>query len=444
MKDSWFRWEREASIHLLFPTLEAFYQPLFSYSGVLAPTMVLVFEKGVVTWCIKENEFIEYGRNLLEIYSNPRKEKKMVGDMTKALNFLKRVEARQATLDLKNVNDTALVEEHHALYQAFLGYYAMGAIGTPLSFAAETDLKAKGLTSEELNSLTTPNKISYISEADDFLRKTKNSKHFIQKYFWIHNNYSGTEIMSEKDVRERLASLVSRKGTRARVQTNKKKIKLSKGDVRLIELLKHYAVYKDDRKKEILIYLHYMDRILKEIARRADLSIDQVRASCPFEVRDIVRGELAQRELNERLRYSVVVWEKGKKNAKVVSGLKGRVWEKKTLTKNIGSSKIIRGTLASPGNARGRVRILLRAKDSDQLKKGEVLVTFMTSPDFMPAIRKCSAIVTNLGGVTCHAAIISRELKIPCVVGTKIATKVLRTGDLVEVDADQGVIKTMP
>jgi len=65
----------------------------------------------------------------------------------------------------------------------------------------------------------------------------------------------------------------------------------------------------------------------------------------------------------------------------------------------------------------------------------------MTSPDFMPVIKKCSAIVTNLGGITSHAAIISREFGIPCIVGTKNATEILNTGDMVEVDADKGIVR---
>ena len=67
----------------------------------------------------------------------------------------------------------------------------------------------------------------------------------------------------------------------------------------------------------------------------------------------------------------------------------------------------------------------------------------MTTPDFVPLIRKASAIITNEGGITCHAAIVACELKKPCIVGTKIATKILRDGDLVEVDANNGVVRIL-
>ncbi|MBU1031264.1 MAG: hypothetical protein KKB65_08575, partial [Nanoarchaeota archaeon] len=74
---------------------------------------------------------------------------------------------------------------------------------------------------------------------------------------------------------------------------------------------------------------------------------------------------------------------------------------------------------------------------------GEIIFTGMSTPDFVPLIKKAAAIVTDEGGVLCHAAIISRELKKPCIVGTKIATQVFKDGDLVEVDANKGVVKKL-
>ena len=103
----------------------------------------------------------------------------------------------------------------------------------------------------------------------------------------------------------------------------------------------------------------------------------------------------------------------------------------------------IKGLPASLGRVTGKVRVLFSAQDSDLLEENEILVTKRTSVDFMVAIKKAAAIVTDLGGVTSHAAIISRELDIPCIVGTQIATEVLKDGDLVEVDADQGIVKKL-
>jgi phosphohistidine swiveling domain-containing protein len=100
----------------------------------------------------------------------------------------------------------------------------------------------------------------------------------------------------------------------------------------------------------------------------------------------------------------------------------------------------ILGTTAYPGKATGRVRVV-RDFHGVILHPGDILVTGMTDPNYVPLMRQAGAIVTDAGGMLCHAAIVSRELGKPCVIGTKIATQVLKDGDLVEVDADNGVIK---
>ena len=75
------------------------------------------------------------------------------------------------------------------------------------------------------------------------------------------------------------------------------------------------------------------------------------------------------------------------------------------------------------------------------MKEKDILVSHMTSPDIVPVMKKAAAIVTDLGGLTCHAAIVARELKKPCVIGTKVATQVLKDGDKVEVNADKGIVR---
>jgi pyruvate,water dikinase len=101
---------------------------------------------------------------------------------------------------------------------------------------------------------------------------------------------------------------------------------------------------------------------------------------------------------------------------------------------------LLRGLGASPGAATGRVRVLTATTQAAQLQPGEVLVAPMTSPDWVPIMRRASAIVTDAGGMTSHAAIVSRELGIPCVVGTRVATRTLRDGMLVTVSGKEGVV----
>ncbi|WP_456398938.1 phosphoenolpyruvate synthase [Palaeococcus sp. (in: euryarchaeotes)] len=101
---------------------------------------------------------------------------------------------------------------------------------------------------------------------------------------------------------------------------------------------------------------------------------------------------------------------------------------------------LLKGLGASPGIGAGKVVIIFEADEIDKVKEGDILVTTMTNPDMVPAMKRASAIVTDEGGRTCHAAIVSRELGIPAVVGTKEATKVLKDGMLVTVDGTKGVV----
>jgi phosphohistidine swiveling domain-containing protein len=104
-------------------------------------------------------------------------------------------------------------------------------------------------------------------------------------------------------------------------------------------------------------------------------------------------------------------------------------------------TNIIKGQCVCKGKVKGIVRIIKRVNQVSLFKEREILISPMTTPHFISAMKKAAAIITDEGGITCHAAIIARELKIPCIIGTKIATQFFKDGDLVEVDAEKGVVK---
>lgn len=93
------------------------------------------------------------------------------------------------------------------------------------------------------------------------------------------------------------------------------------------------------------------------------------------------------------------------------------------------------------GKAKGKVKIINRRAEIGKMQYGDILVSEMTTPEIIMAMKKAGAIITDEGGITCHAAIISRELKIPCVIGTKIATRALHDEDFVLVDANHGEVR---
>jgi phosphohistidine swiveling domain-containing protein len=103
----------------------------------------------------------------------------------------------------------------------------------------------------------------------------------------------------------------------------------------------------------------------------------------------------------------------------------------------------IKGTVAYRGIYKGVVKIVLRDEDTKKVEKGDVMVSSTTIPPWIDAIERSGAIITDEGGILSHASIVSRELKKPCIIGTKNATHVLKDGDIVEVDAEKGIVKIL-
>lgn len=103
----------------------------------------------------------------------------------------------------------------------------------------------------------------------------------------------------------------------------------------------------------------------------------------------------------------------------------------------------IQGTSANQGQSKGKVKLVFSREHLNKVEEGDILVSPMTASWSLPAMKRSAAIITDEGGITCHAAIISRELNKPCIIGTKIASEVLNDNDLVEVDANKGVVRKL-
>ena len=114
--------------------------------------------------------------------------------------------------------------------------------------------------------------------------------------------------------------------------------------------------------------------------------------------------------------------------------------EKNKISQDI---KEFKGNTAFPGKVSGRVKIINKTAEINKMEQGDIMVSIQTTPELLPAMKKAAAFVTDIGGIISHASIVAREMKVPCVVGTRIATQVLHDGDLVEVNATDGVIKKL-
>ena len=101
----------------------------------------------------------------------------------------------------------------------------------------------------------------------------------------------------------------------------------------------------------------------------------------------------------------------------------------------------IKGSVAYPGKVKGIAKIVYSIEDTKKINEGDIIISPMTVPNFIDAVKRAKAIVTDEGGTVCHAALIARELKKTCIVGTKNATKILKDGMIIEVDGDMGIVK---
>jgi len=101
----------------------------------------------------------------------------------------------------------------------------------------------------------------------------------------------------------------------------------------------------------------------------------------------------------------------------------------------------LKGRSASPGKVQGRAKVIIRPEDIQKLQHGDIMVAPETAPDFMAAFHKAAGVITNQGGITSHAAIVSREFGLPCIVGVEGATDIIKDNELIELDADKGIIR---
>ncbi|MFA6524781.1 MAG: PEP-utilizing enzyme [Patescibacteria group bacterium] len=280
----------------------------------------------------------------------------------------------------------------------------------------------------------------------------------LKQYTWIGYGYNGPAWQTH-DIRRRLSALprkmevivklLNEKGKTGKILAAKqraveKELKLNKRELRIIHALQTLGFWKFERKflnqKAHLL----MEGFINEVARRNNLSRLQSFMITPDEIKQALLKENISADLmNERIKESVVLF-KGT-NYQVMSGKKVKrisqeIKQSLFVNPNI---KIIEGSTAYPGKAKGIVRRVDELADMKKMHKGDILVSTSTNPQVVPAMQKASAIITDSGGITCHAAIVARELKTPCVIGTRIATKVLKDGDIVEVDAIKGVVKKL-
>ncbi|MBU6430762.1 MAG: hypothetical protein KGJ58_01840 [Patescibacteria group bacterium] len=232
------------------------------------------------------------------------------------------------------------------------------------------------------------------------------------------------------------------------ILSNKKKIydfknKLSKDLNKLLEYIQLCLYVRDIRKEPIQKIIALISNIVREIFKRKNIPQDDIVWGY---YADFTDGTYKKNDYCDqiKLRKKGIAVYVNKNGYEFEYGRVKEIKDKayKFMDEREDNEMFeIRGNTGCKGRVIAKVSIILDRSEFSRFIPGNILVTSMTRAEFVPLMKKSSAIVTDEGGITCHAAIISRELNKPCIVGTKNATRILKDGDLVEVDADNGVVR---
>jgi phosphohistidine swiveling domain-containing protein len=284
--------------------------------------------------------------------------------------------------------------------------------------------------------------------------KEQLKKHSQRFYFVLNNfkevkeldsNYFLEKAKEETDKEKLKHELDGLRNKAKKVEENQKEIFKKYNFSEDIKL--HFKVVSilgesiDERKEKMLTATHFIFKYCSEIAKRFNIELTDI-LDCTYE--EIIEMLLKNKKPDKTLvkkRRELSIFAIKKEGAVWLFDKEAEAILDKALPK---ASDEITGQVASApvDKISGKVQVIFDVSEKD-FKEGNILVTTMTRPEFVPLMRKASAVITDEGGITSHAAIISRELRIPCIIGTKIATKALKDGDLVEVDVKKGIVKIL-
>ena len=415
-KHDWLEWERPSRIHHLVLTLEAGLKPMKEYYGHCLPLAHLVFNYDNVTWFFKISEFRDLGEKLIPIYL--KNKAKIWHDFEKYAAMIS---------DQKNYKD---------FYKNYINFWKVAYLTEPISFYVDSLLKAHELISIQDQSFTD----EYENLLWDLAKKAKiiglskiDVGPVIEKYHWIRNSYYGIHRLTEEEVKTEIRKKMGKKKTKSAKIANPNSI-----SKKLLAVGQEMVLMQDKRKKYMMQAAYYLHEFLKKEGKKYKLSPIMMSQSLASEVLKLPKGMAELKESLKIRQGSCTI------TADITNGIKvynGQIFFPDGVSRK--AKFEIRGNVVCGGKAVGRARIITQMDSLYKVNHGDVIVAPMTSPDFMPAIRRCVAIVTNFGGITCHAAIIAREFNIPCIVGTNNATERIGEGDLVEVDADNGVVRVL-
>ena len=262
----------------------------------------------------------------------------------------------------------------------------------------------------------------------------------IKKYDWINSKYFNVKEVTYAETLKRIAGFLKMEQKEKTEDQEKEfsqtieKLKLNKHEQLLLNSIREQLYYKTLRKELIFLFSYAIRNLFSEIAKKERLTYQEFINQTVDEIKNFFNWNTVEREeITKRVKGFHYIFFEGKKTIIPAEDFKIAIPKAKV--------SILRGIVGNRGRIQGRVRVIKTKEELKELRREEILVIDIVSPDYIKYVHGVSGIITNAGGILSHVVLVAREFKIPCIVGTKNATIVLRTGDIIDLDATKGKIK---
>lgn len=275
----------------------------------------------------------------------------------------------------------------------------------------------------------------------------------VEQWHWVENSYIESTPLTQEQFQKKVNAELAQGNVMERLQQAQAAIKQKqqqkelilesvhasselRGIVNLSDRISHMT---DLRKMGVLRLNHWTWQLLRDIEKETSVPFETLVWSRQLELEDAVRTANWSVMKERQHTGNLTLIERGEWF--MCSGSSLKQLNMNELIPPITQATSVRGQTAFPGVVEGIAKVIRGRRDFEQFIDGDILITNQTTPEFVPLMKRARAVVTEQGGITCHAAIVSRELQIPCIIGTQTAMSVFRSGEQIVVDATSGEVR---
>lgn len=448
--------------------IEAMWLKLKKYYHWFWPAFVGLWERGRFTFICEEKPLRATGVKYFKYYFfNQKNYQKHWQWWEEWVAAYHKLEARFEATNFAKFTDKELAKAIKEFYDFNILFWLIVHVPEIANWGGEKILKQKlqaidaTRANEYLEILSAPVKFSFFQQEELDLLRTHDFVEHAKNYRWLLNSYGGNQILTTVFFKKKRVELLKQKSASALIQAIEhqrkqnisrkqqlaRRLQLSKEIILMADQLAQSIWWQDLRKGYIWRMHFWWDKFLHEVARRRGWKFEDLLWCWSKEVLAIAQGRIVNRKKIIARQTEYAQYFDGKSVQQEFYGARAKKLFVRYTTKHDDEIRELKGLVVSRGSVkfvRGRVKIIRNPfTDLHKMKPGDILVASMTSPEFIVAMKKASAIITDTGGMTSHAAIVSRELGIPCLVGTKLATKVFQDEDKVEFNIAESSIKKL-